>query len=226
LPEVSRVPRSKEEAKSSYDQMSRWYDWLAGGTERELLQIGLQQLAIQQGEAVLEIGFGTGHGILALAEAVGDSGKVYGIDISEGMLRIAQARLSAAGLSHRVELRRDDATRLSFPDNWSDAVLLSFTLELFDTPEIPIVLGECQRVLRTHGRIGVVAMSEKGQASLALRLYEWAHNRFPRYVDCRPIFVEQSLQDAGFEISKSRQVSMWGLPVDIVLAQKVDLRAE
>ena len=222
MAEVSRVTRSKEEARFSYDKMSRWYDWLAGSTERRLLQVGLQHLAVQQGEVVLEVGFGTGHGILALAKAVGDSGKAYGIDISEGMLSIAQARVSAAGLSHRVELRRDDAISLSFPADWFDAVLMSFTLELFDTPEIPTVLSECRRVLRTHGRIGVLAMSKKGKTGLLLRLYEWAHNRFPKYLDCRPIFVEQSLEDAGFGILTTVHMSMWGLPVEIVVARKVD----
>jgi demethylmenaquinone methyltransferase/2-methoxy-6-polyprenyl-1,4-benzoquinol methylase len=202
--------------------MSHWYDWLAGSTERGLLQVGLQHLAVQQGEVVLEVGFGTGHGILALAKAVGDMGKAHGIDISGGMLSIAQARVSAAGLSHRVELRRDDAISLSFPADWFDAVLMSFTLELFDTPEIPTVLAECRRVLRTHGRIGVVGMSKKGQAGLALRLYEWAHDRFPRYADCRPIFVEQSLEDAGFGILAATQTAMWGLPVEIIVARKVD----
>ncbi len=79
--------------------MSRWYDALAGSSEKRLVHLGLQKLAASEGNAVLEIGFGTGHAILALAAAVGDAGKVYGIDISEGMRNITQVRINRAGLS-------------------------------------------------------------------------------------------------------------------------------
>jgi demethylmenaquinone methyltransferase/2-methoxy-6-polyprenyl-1,4-benzoquinol methylase len=217
---ISRVKRSKAEAKASYDTMSRWYDVWAGSSEKQFVDAGLQKLCAQEGERVLEIGFGTGHGILALAQSVGDSGKVYGIDISEGMFDITQARVSRAGLSKRVELECGDAASLPFAGSSFDAVFMSFTLELFDTPEIPTVLHECQRVLRDSGRVCVVAMSKKGKAGLLMRIYEWAHRRFPRWVDCRPIFAQEALEDAGFQALDVTQGSMWGLPVEVVLAKK------
>jgi ubiquinone/menaquinone biosynthesis C-methylase UbiE len=217
---ISRVNRSKAEAKASYDKMSRWYDILAGSSEKKFVDAGLQKLCAQEGERVLEIGFGTGHGIVALGQSVGDSGKVYGIDISEGMFDITQARVSEAGLSKRVELECGDAVSLPFAETSFDAVFMSFTLDLFDTPEIPTVLHECQRVLRNSGRICVVAMSKKGKAGLPMRIYEWAHRRFPRWVDCRPIFAQETLEDAGFQALDVTQGSMWGLPVEVVLAKK------
>lgn len=218
--EISRVTRSKEQAKATYDWMSRWYD-IPGSFERRFAYAGSQKLGAQEGEIVLEIGFGTGHCIVALAQSVGSAGKVYGIDLSEGMCNITRARVSEAGLSERVELRRGDAAQLPFEASFFDAVFMSFTLELFDTPEMPVVLNECRRVLRTGGRICVVAMSKKGKGGLTMRLYEWVHTTFPSYVDCRPIFAQKALKDAGFEVVDATETSMWGLlPLEIVVAKK------
>ena len=218
--EIQPVNRSKAQAETTYDSLSRWYDALAGGSEKRLIDAGLFNLAVRDGERVLEIGFGTGHAILALARSVGDSGRVYGLDISAGMLRVAQERANRAGLSGRVDLRRGDAAQPPFNDGSLDAIFSSFTLELFDTPDIPVILGECRRVLRDDGRLCVVAMSRTGKPGLMLKLYEWAHDRFPRYVDCRPIYAQAAVQQAGFHLIDTTVKPMWGLPVEIILARK------
>lgn len=101
--QISRVSRSKEEASTHYDRMSRWYDLLTDGSEKKMRELGLRALGAQPGERALVVGFGTGHGVLWLARAVGETGRVCGIDISEGMLEVTARRLRAAGLSDRVE---------------------------------------------------------------------------------------------------------------------------
>jgi demethylmenaquinone methyltransferase/2-methoxy-6-polyprenyl-1,4-benzoquinol methylase len=200
--------------------MSRWYDLIAGTSEWKFVKIGLDLLKVTEGEVVLDIGYGTGQSVLDLARSVGETGRVYGLDLSEGMHRIASDRVDNAGLSERVDLRCGDAVKLPFKDEIFDAVFTSFTLELFDIPEIPIVLQECKRVLRSGERIVVVSMSKKSDEGIAVRLYEWTHEKLPNYVDCRPIYVTESLSEAGFQVSEKKEMKMWGLPVDVVLAKK------
>lgn len=214
------VLRTREEAKRFYDRVSSFYDCLTAGFEGKYARNALEWLSIEQGETVLEIGFGTGRCLERIAEQVGPKGKAYGIDISSGMLAVTRRRLERAGIGDRVELHCGDAVALPYQANIFDAVFMSFTLELFDTPEIPPVLHEVNRVLRVGGRLGVASMSKENGRSLLLRLYEWAHNRWPKYLDCRPIYVEHWLRDAGYVITRKKKLRLLGLPIEIVVAMK------
>ena len=213
---LSRVTRSKAQAKATYDRLSRWYDVLAW-SERKAVSAGLDLLAAAPGEMILEIGYGTGHSVVTLARAVGSTGHVHGIDISEGMRRVASRRLRKAGLADRATLTSGDAIHLPYEDGTFDGAFLGFVLELFDTPEIPVALCECRRVLRPGGRIVVVAMQRQTPPRFAQRLYEWAHRRLPRLVDCRPIDTVQPLTAVGFTVASVRELTIFGLPVQVAL---------
>jgi len=54
-------------------------------------------------------------------------------------------------------------------------------------------------------------------------LYEWGHRRWPQFLDCRPIFVQQAVEGAGFQVVDATRVGLWGLSVEIVLAGKLSL---
>ena len=43
---------------------------------------------------------------------------------------------------------------------------------------------------------------------------------FPSYIDCRPIFVRQSIENAGFVIADVTKMSSFGLPDEIVVAKR------
>ncbi len=217
--QISRVTRSKQQAIAAYDRLSRWYDCLSSSSEWPLAEQGLNKLNVNAGETVLEIGFGTGHALLGLANAVGESGRAIGIDISQGMFKVASNRIAHANLSCRITLGQGDAAALCFHANYFDAIFISFTLELFDTPDIATVLSECRRVLKVDGRICVVAMARDEYENLPQRIYERFHQWLPVYVDCRPIYVQSALMQAGFQIQQVTRKQMWGLPVEICIAQ-------
>lgn len=209
--------------KSFYDRISDSYDALADANEHKARETGESLLAVQPGEAVLEIGFGTGNTLLHLAEAAGDRGRVCGIDVSDGMLEVTEDKLAAAGYDDRVELKVGDAVQLPWPDKTFDAVFMSFTLELFPEDELGKVLVECQRVLKPGGRIAVVSMAivrpDAGESiSMLEKTYIWMHRNFPHIVDCRPIDAVGELRHAAFVVAEEQRMSIWGMPVSAVLA--------
>jgi demethylmenaquinone methyltransferase/2-methoxy-6-polyprenyl-1,4-benzoquinol methylase len=218
-PGVLRVFQTKDSTRAFYNKIARVYDLLSEQSEKPMRENGLRKLAPQPGERILEVGFGTGHCLVEIARAVGAGGTVLGIDISDQMLAHAQGLLTKEGLADRVELKCGDAGRLPYESNSVDGLFFSFTLELFDTPEIPQVLAECKRVLRPGGRIVVVAVSKEGKQGVIVSIFEWAHLHFPNLMDCRPIYVRQALEAAGFTIREADVESMW-VPVEIVLGVK------
>ncbi len=218
-PGVLRIFQSKGETKAYYNKIAKVYDLLAERSEQPMREKGLQKLAPQPGEHILEVGFGTGHSLVELAQAVGPTGKIFGVDISEEMVSLTGELLQREGLSDRAELICGDAEALPYDDNSLDGVFTSFTFELFDTPEIPQVLAEWKRVLKPHGRLVVVALSKEGKQGFTMKAYEWTHKHFPNLMDCRPIYAQRAIEAAGFEIQQVDLEHMW-VVVEIVLAVK------
>jgi ubiquinone/menaquinone biosynthesis C-methylase UbiE len=218
-PGVLRVLQTKEETKAFYNKIAKVYDALAEHSEAVVRRAGLEMLNTQKGQQVLEIGFGTGHSLIELARSVGPSGKVFGIDLSEKMVEVSQKRVDEEGLDERIELSCGDALHLPYESESLDGIFMSFTLELFDTPEIPLVLAECKRVLKPGGRIVIIGMSRVLPEGLVMEIFEWTHRHFPNYLDCRPILVRQALEDSGFQICDSKIMKMW-ISVEVVCGIK------
>lgn len=219
--EILRVKATKEAIKESYGKISRLYATVEALVERGLRKKGLKLLAIQEGEMVLEIGFGTGFTLIELAKSIGEAGRVYGIDVTPEMVEITKKRLEKEGLRDKARVYEGDARNMPSEDSVFDAVYMASTLELFDTPDIPKILEEIKRVLKPSGRLGVVSMSREGhEDSLFLKFYEWLHKKIPKYVSCRPIYVEDSIKEAGYKIVKAEEFMLVRLmPVKIVVAR-------
>jgi len=218
-PGVLRVLQSKEETRAFYDKIAGVYDLLAERSEQPIRQEGMTMLDARAGETMLEIGFGTGHSLIDLARAVGESGRVLGIDLSEKMVQAAEKLAREEGFDGRIDLVCGDALHLPYADGTADGAFMSFTLELFDTPEIPLVLAECRRVLKKGGRIVVVGMSRVSPNGLMTEVFEWTHRHFPNYLDCRPILVRQAIEDAGFAVTGNEVRKMW-IHVEVVRGVK------
>ncbi len=212
---------SDAETKRFYDRISGVYDALSDASEHKARERGLEMLGVRSGEQVLEIGYGTGHSLVELGRLVGPDGRVRGVDISEGMRRIAANRAEKEGLDDRIELKTASIPPIPYEDDQFDAVTLSFTLELFPDQIVDEVLREIRRILRPSGRLGVVSMSiplDGSPDSLMERAYKWMHRHFPHIVDCRPIDAGEYLEKAGFSVNQQCSMTIWTMPVIALVA--------
>ena len=107
----------------------------------------LQVLALKPGEHVLDIGSGPGHYALEMAAAVGDSGRVAGVDTSPNSIETAQRRCT--GLAN-VSFSLRNATDLPFDEATFDAAISTQTFEYL--PNVGEALLEVFRVLKPGGR--------------------------------------------------------------------------
>ena len=118
-------------------------------TAQSYKQAIMEQLALQEGATILDVGCGTGQDALDLAQAVGPRGHVVGIDCSETMLEAARAGAAQAQLT--VEYVLADATQLPFADASFDGCQASRVLGHLREPER--ALAEMVRVARPGARI-------------------------------------------------------------------------
>ena len=91
-----------------------------------------RQAGITSGMRVLEIGSGAGDVALTLAELVGPTGKVIGVDINATILDTARQRATDTGVRN-VEFIAGDARALNFPDKF-DAIVGRFVLMYMADP--------------------------------------------------------------------------------------------
>jgi ubiquinone/menaquinone biosynthesis C-methylase UbiE len=109
----------------------------------------MEQLTIQDGATILDIGCGTGQDAQDLARAVGPRGRVIGIDNSETMLTAARARVADTQLP--VEYILADATQLPFADASFDGCQASRVLGHLREPGQAV--AEMARVARPGARV-------------------------------------------------------------------------
>lgn len=106
----------------------------------------------QQGEICVDLGSGRGNDVIKLADEVGKSGYVYGIDISEGMISKAQANIQKFEVKN-AEIRKAELEDLPLKDNHVDLVISNCTIN--HASDKVAVWQEVYRILKPDGRFVV-----------------------------------------------------------------------
>lgn len=111
---------TREEVLDAYQKWAKVYDlvvwlyYLVGMRIGHWRRLAVEALALRPGDTVVEIGCGTGLNFFLLEQAIGKTGKIIGVDISEAMLERARARIGLANW-HNIELVCCAAGDYQFP---------------------------------------------------------------------------------------------------------------
>ena len=146
-------------------------EWVAGlldGAERfgksDPAQM-LRELGVGAGSTVVDYGCGPGLFTLAAARLVGDSGKVYGVDLEPRMVELVARRAREAGLSN-VIAAASDGTRAALPDAVADFIVCVQVMHYQSTRELKVAVAcDLARLLRAGGRAMIMQWRPKRGAS-------------------------------------------------------------
>jgi len=136
----------------SYTEIDKRYTLLAESTCCLSCGGAMNYSDAAGGEICVDLGSGRGTDALRLAEAVGKDGFVYGIDISEGMIRKAVATARQLAVSN-VEFLHAPLERTGIADNTADLVISNCTIN--HSSDKQSVWNEIYRILKPGGRFVV-----------------------------------------------------------------------
>lgn len=124
----------------------------------------VEAVRLAEGQSVLDVACGTGVVARMAAERVGPAGRVVGIDLNPGMIRVAVSLPAAAGAP--IEWIERSALDLGLPDTSFDAVLCQQGLQFF--PDKALALREMRRVLVRGGRLALSVWNSLGSYNSAV----------------------------------------------------------
>jgi demethylmenaquinone methyltransferase / 2-methoxy-6-polyprenyl-1,4-benzoquinol methylase len=158
----SNMQQSKEErVHEVFENISEKYDVMNSvisfQRHKSWRKYTMKVMDVQPNQVALDVCCGTADWTIALANAVGKNGKVYGLDFSKNMLSVGEQKVKSLGLS-QAELIHGNAMELPFEDDTFDYVTIGFGLR--NVPDYAQVLREMTRVVKPGGKVVCLETSQ------------------------------------------------------------------
>ena len=151
----------------------------------------MKKMGNLSGMTILDLCCGTGDWTFDLSKAVGQKGKVVGLDFSENMLKVAQTKLDKKDNSN-IEFIQGNAMAIPFEKEMFDAVTIGYGLR--NTPDYLTVLREIFRVLKPGGKVVCI---------------ETSHPTLPIYKQAFELYFKKVMPFLGKVFAKSLKEYQW-----------------
>ncbi len=149
-----------EQVEQMFNNIASTYDSLnhvlSLGIDKSWRRKAVNTLKACQPDNILDIATGTGDFALLLEELIHPK-EIVGMDISEGMMSVAQEKVKAKGLSSTIRFVRGDCSAMPFPDNTFSAATVSFGVRNFE--KLDDALKQIHRVLKENGHLVILELS-------------------------------------------------------------------
>jgi SAM-dependent methyltransferase len=175
----------------------------------------VELLGLEPGMLVLDVCCGTGASALPAAKAVGNGGRVIGVDLAENLLELARQKAKAAQLGN-IEFLKADMTALPFEQESFDAVIIVFGI--FFVPDMVGQVRNLWSLVRPGGKLGVATWGPRffepayteWKMALAMLAPEWAtdFNPWDRITTIEAVqrLIEEGL--AGSDKGRGRELKV------------------
>ena len=139
-----KLDYQKREVANIFDEVTLW--------SAPFGRLLLENIPMQAGVSVLDIGFGTGFPLIELSQRFGEKSQIYGIDIWKEGIHRTQEKIDTLELSNIVILE-ESADNISLEDNSIDLITSNLGINNFDNKAA--VYGEVHRVLKKGGKLAL-----------------------------------------------------------------------
>ena len=198
MPTILEKSQYSGKISSLYSRLAWMYD-LFTDHEPPHHREAIEMAQIEPQETILEVACGTGRATLEIARRIAAGNKLFAVDLTEAMIQKAKKKLERKGLLDKVEFKPADAKALPFPDASFDVLYNAYMMDLLDLSDIPEIVSEFKRVLKSGGRLILVNMSKDTDTKTLYEvLYEKGLLSFATG-SCRPVFLEGYLKESGFQ---------------------------